>query len=145
MTAPVKALVRAAEKSGCKKSQRGVVIVTSYGAMTEGTNRPMIGWCDGSEACRRDCAKICIHAEQAAILDAGASARGAELYHLKVKYGLPVPSGTPSCAECSKLMVAAGVAGVWLLGELGWRRWTAEQFHAETLDELGLHRKRRGA
>jgi len=41
--------------------------------------------------------------------------------------------------ECSKLMLAAGVAGVWLYQEAGWRRWTAAEFHQATLQKLGLH------
>jgi len=70
------------------------------------------------------------------------------------------PSGPPSCDECSRLIAHdPRVAGIWLLHrggdeELagdqlalagiqpmiarGWRRWAAEEFHRETLAQLGL-------
>jgi hypothetical protein len=115
------------------------VLVTLGGFSFLGHNRPAAGSCDGSEACRRDCARICVHAEQAALLAAGEHALGAEVYHSKVSdHGVMVPKGTPGCIECSKLLLAAGVAGVWLLTEAGWRRWTAEEFHAATVANLGL-------
>jgi hypothetical protein len=179
-----------AAKSGCKKSQRAVIIMRRAwevrnfqyddaehpvvvskrkryisakrleGTWTEGhrvvatgTNRPMVGECDGSDACRSSCREICVHAEQAALVEAGpVRARGAEVFHLKVAEGQPVASGVPSCVQCSKAMLLAEVAGVWLLQRVvqllpnpphrvqvdRWVRWTAEEFHVETLKTLGL-------
>lgn len=128
----------AGRQSGCQKSQRGVILVGKDGHLYHGANRPAAGTCDGSEECRKACPRICIHAEQDALLRAGPAARGAEVYHLKVKYKAASTSGDPSCVECSKLMLVAGVAGVWLLQTGGWRRWAAADFHAETLRTLGL-------
>ena len=94
------------------------------------------------------CSKICVHAEQAALLDAGIdlhTRRGeCEVAHLKVVDGEPVPSGPPSCVECSKLMLTAGIAAVWLLhespegGPPQWRRYDADDFHRRTLAHLSL-------
>jgi hypothetical protein len=44
-----------------------------------------------------------------------------------------VPSGGPSCAQCSKLALAAGIVGVWLYHENGWRRYGAGEFHRLSL------------
>jgi deoxycytidylate deaminase len=137
---PMTKLVTWASFAPCHKSKRGVVIVAADGRTFSGNNVPIVGQCDGTPECRRDCAKICIHAEQMALATAGEAANGAELFHLKVVDGKPVASGAPSCVECSKLMLLAGIDGVWLFQQVGWRRWTAEEFHAETLCTLGLYR-----
>jgi deoxycytidylate deaminase len=126
--------------------------------MWSGCNAPAIGRCDGSEACRTTCRQTCIHAEQTVIIQAGrANGRGpvgAELLHIKVvpceegtllgKLGVQryklAHSGPPSCAECSKLILAAGVAGVWLFHEGGWQRYEAADFHRRTVETLGLYR-----
>lgn len=152
MTAPPDAVIWAAVGAGraspCQKSKRGVALWWPGGPVQAviGHNRPALGVCDGSEACRRDCAKICIHAEQAALLAAVANggARGAELVHIKVVDGQPVGGKGTCCVECSKLILAAGVAGVWLLedvpaGPTAWVRYTPVRFQIATLRALGLH------
>lgn len=131
-------LTAIAARSSCRKSQRGALLVTADGREFWGSNRPASGTCDGSDACRRDCAKICVHAEQDVLIQAGVQASGAHVVHLKVVDCRPVVSGDPSCVECSKLMLAAGVARVWLYQVDGWRSWTAAEFHAATLKNLGL-------
>lgn len=137
---PMTKLVTWASFAPCQKSKRGAVIVAADGRTFAGNNIPIVGACDGSAECRRDCAKICVHAEQMALNDAGDAASGAELFHLKVVDGKPVASAAPSCVECSKLILLAGVDGVWLFQEEGWKRWSAEEFHEETLRTLGLYR-----
>lgn len=137
--------------SPCEKSRRGVVIW--FVGWPPGTpdavvdhNRPASGDCDGSEACRAACSKICIHAEQGAIFSAlhlihddRARLRGAELLHVKVVDGAPVPGGPPSCVDCSKLILESGISGVWLWEvERGWVRRDAYTFHCETLLNLKL-------
>lgn len=132
-------LVKLAGASGCMKSKRAVVLIAVDGGHHFGVNRPAVGECDGSETCRRDCPRICIHAEQEAVINAGQHARAASVFHLKVVNGAPAASGDPSCVECSKLMLEAGVDHVWLYQADGWRRWSAADFHLATLRTLELH------
>lgn len=124
--------------ASCQKSRRVVFLKPrDEEIMIFGTNTPFIA-CTGTAECRRDCGKICVHAEQAALISAGPKAMGSEVFHLKIEDEKPVFSGPPSCVECSKLMLHAGVSGVWLYQESGWRRWTAVEFHEETLTTLRL-------
>jgi len=149
--------IAAATSSPCEKSKRGVALWhPNTAALWTAHNAPAIGRCDGSEACRAVCPRICVHAEQAVLLLAGRAngrgPKGAELLHVKVVpiasstgivdidcYALAV-SGPPSCVECSKLLLAAGVVGVWLFHDEGWRRYEAREFHERTLETLGLYR-----
>jgi deoxycytidylate deaminase len=137
--------VQAGVCSPCAKSKRGAVtwIPTAGGgaiAVGTGCNAPAIGDCDGSEACRRDCGRRCVHAEQAALLSPLNHRRiGAEMLHVKVVDGQGVPGGPPSCVECSKLILAAGIVGMWLWEGKGWIRRTAAEFHRETVRNVGIH------
>ena len=129
------------EDSRCQKSKRGVTIwnPATWEIDGVGTNGPPHGFaCDGSIACRMHCNKLCTHAEVDALMDAGTEAYGDELLHVKVVDGRVVVSGPPSCWQCSREIVAAGISGVWLLHETGWRRYTAEAFHEATLRHCEL-------
>lgn len=136
--------VTAAHKSTCAKSRRGVVAwrpdKAFQGAVTGWNGPPTPFVCDGSKACRAACGRVAVHAEQAVLLRAGPEfMRNAEVMHVKVDAeGDPVPSGPPSCVECSKLLVWVGLAGVWLLHADGLRRYTSVEFHHATLTGLGL-------
>jgi hypothetical protein len=66
-------------------------------------------------------------------LRAGLHAQGCDMLHVKTVDGELVPSGGPSCVQCSKLALAAGIAGVWLFHEDGWRRYGAVEFHELSL------------
>jgi hypothetical protein len=67
-----------------------------------------------------------------------------ELLHIKTgEEGLPEPSGQPSCWQCSRMVLEAGLAGVWLLHAEGWRRYTPEEFHRLTLDNNNLPWRRK--
>jgi deoxycytidylate deaminase len=138
------AAVVAARQSPCAKSQRGVVVFTrSHGVLGSGWNSPPAPFrCDGSPACRAACNKLAVHAEMAAlhaIRRDGARSRGdLEMLHVKVTDGVPVPSGGPSCWQCSREVLASGVRWFWLLHEDGLRRYAAEDFHAITLRTAGL-------
>ena len=137
----LEAALRAGRRSGCSKSKRGVAaLLRGDRLLVEGWNHPAVGTCDGSEACRRDCGKVCVHAEQMALVIAPHLV-GAEVLHVKVVNGCGVPGGPPSCAECSKLLLAAGIANMWLWEEArgGWVRYTARDFHLATLEKLELH------
>ena len=114
-------------------------------------------FCAGTEACRVACGKLCVHAEARAIRAAVTVARGdidgLELVHAKVVDGELVAGGGPSCWQCSREILDAGIAAVWLY-ETGdpklapwadlyrppgtWRRYTAEDFHRATAAACGL-------
>ena len=145
---PIEALALATSigaQSPCAKSKRGVVVFQTGGAMptqliASGCNGPPGDFvCDGSDACRAVCGKIAVHAEDRAIRGAGRFAEGADLLHVKVVDGVAVPSGGPSCWQCSRTIVDAGIEGVWLLHADGLRRYTAAEFHCLTLAACGLH------
>lgn len=146
----LKVATDAACQSPCAKSKRGVVVWgPGTGVMAATYNAPPAGYrCDGSPACRASCRKVAVHAEQAAILDAhrwGKPVRGLEMLHVKVEGGKAVPSGGPSCPDCSKLIVAAGLSGMWLYEadptspSPKLRRYTADEFHRLTLENCKLH------
>lgn len=121
--------VEEARRSPCQ-SKRGAVIFDARGVVAHGFNRqvpPLV--CDGSDACKRTCRHSAVHAEQAALLAAGVMARGRDMLHVKVVDGGLVPSGGPSCGQCSRLIVCAGIRHMWLFHEDGWRRYDAEEFH----------------
>jgi deoxycytidylate deaminase len=140
--------VEAAGWSGCQKSQRGVVIwQRKGGVLSVGYNSPVMGKCDGSAACRRDCAKLCVHAEQHALQEAakyGKGVRGAEMLHVKVVNGQAVVSGPPSCWQCSRSICQSNLAAMWLLhegadGDPQLVRYDTMEFHRLTLEQCGIH------
>ena len=120
----IRAAVEAGARSPCAKSKRGAVIfsetagrVAIYAAKCNQQPQPFV--CSGDERCRAACAKLCTHAEQAAILSAvgicgGSTLRGLQLVHAKVVNRLLVPGGGPSCWQCSRLVLEVALDGVWL-------------------------------
>lgn len=148
--------VEEALKSPCAKSKRGVAL---WGALPPSIwgrqlppflilahNGPPSGTpCQGREICGSNCNKIAVHAEERALLKLtrqmnrdGRSSLGASMLHVKVVDGELVPSGPPSCWQCSRMILEAGVASMWLYHEEGWREYPAEEFHRLTLKECGL-------
>lgn len=128
------AMYRAA-RSPCR-SQRGAVVFryVPFSVISLGHNQKPAGFgCDRSDACKATCRVEAIHAEQQALLNAGPAAYGADLLHVKIVAGQLVPSGGPSCVQCSKLALAAGIVGVWLFHDAGWRRYDANEFHRLSL------------
>jgi deoxycytidylate deaminase len=139
----VEAAAAAARFSPCQKSKRGVAIWRAGQSVEHvrhvGFNHPPHGFhCDGSEACRAACNKVCVHAETHVLLQAGTWAQGMEMLHVKVVDDEPVHSGVPSCWQCSRNVVQAGISGFWLLHEDGPRRYTASEFHELTLAHCDL-------
>lgn len=132
----------AAVRSPCAKSQRGVLVFRADGTVVgRGFNaQPKPFACDGSDACRASCGKLCEHAEAAALRDAGPIHPQAvvHLLHVKVVRGVAVPSGPPSCWQCSRAILAAGISSVWLLHQGGVKGYTAEDFHRLTLEHERL-------
>jgi len=119
------------------RSKRGVVIFQAGCIVCYGYNYKPRGFdCDGSEACKATCNREAVHAEQQALLTAGASAGGAEMLHVKTVNGALVASGGPSCVQCSKLALVAGIAGVWLYHTTGWHRYEMAEFHRLSLAAL---------
>ena len=142
---PLDMAVSEAKRSNCQ-SQRGVIIWHQHlGLMASGHNRPPLPFvCDGSDECRKHCSKTAVHAEQNAILNftekkfTGVSLSDCEMLHIKVVDGMPVPSGGPSCWQCSKLILQAKIKKMWLYTVDGLVGYTAEEFHKETLKNCGL-------
>ncbi len=121
----------------CAKSHRGVVIWRDGVILGTGRNAPPVPFrCTADDACRKVCNKVAVHAEERAIIRARCSVRGAELLHVKVdrELGDIVASGPPSCWQCSRMILEAGIGRVWLFGDDGWRSWTGEEFHKATLE-----------
>jgi|SRR5579875_1056573 len=136
--------VAASLESPCL-SKRGVAIFAIGGLIATGYNAPPAPWrCSANADCKRTCRHTAIHAEMAALLEAGRSARGAQMLHVKTVDGAPVPSGSPSCVACSKTILAAGIARMWLLHEDGLRAYGAEEFHrlslADDMSHTGVDR-----
>lgn len=150
-------------KSPCSKSKRGVVVWGRQrgpdGMATipviHAHNGPPPGFaCDGTDACKKACGRLCVHAEVRALLACNLrlpSLRSfafdhkgyTDLLHVKVIDGVAVPSGPPSCVDCSKAILDYGIERVWLLHERGLRSYSALDFHSDSLlnRELPVIRK----
>ena len=161
----IEAAARMARLSPCQKSKRGAAIFDPNWDFQPplgcGYNaRPMIsGPCDGSPTCRRDCGKLCVHAEQRAIRDALISSRqqgipspllgGYELVHVKVVDGVVVAGGGPSCWQCARDIADVGLDAVWLYQDMWvptapqtppkWIRYATPDFLTATLQHENLH------
>lgn len=167
MIAPPDEVIEAARdvamESPCAKSKRGVVAyhrpalerAVTTGALARkrwlvgsGFNGPPEPFtCDGSEICRRDCGKICVHAEMRALRSLSQEEDWSiiSLVHVKVVGGadaVVAPGGPPSCWQCSREILDVGVHGIWLCEDKPgdkWRYYTAMEFHRATLDNKSLH------
>lgn len=135
--------VTAACESPCQKSKRGVAILLlgdKETAIVTGYNQPPAGLpCTTACLESKRCAKSAVHAEMDALLKVDPiDLLGADVLHVKVVDGKPVPSGAPSCVDCSKHILHVRCAAVWLLHEDGLRRYPAEEFHRLSLRAQGL-------
>lgn len=129
--------IEAAQKSKCRKSQRGVVIVREGWVITSGYNKPLLE--ELCEPCLRDTVhdnsrvELCkgIHAEQMAIINArDYSLKDTTMFHIKLKNGVPVPSENPSCTVCSRMIAYAGMEFV-LWQKEGYMMYMPEEFNNE--------------
>lgn len=144
----VRAAIVVASTATCGKSRRGVAILdrTQGRVVAVAANGPPVPFvCEHTALCVATCRRIAVHAEQRALmiaLNSGARARHLEIVHVKVdEAGQPVPSGGPSCVDCSKLLLDAGVYCVYLLHEGGvWRWYEAYTFHEMSLASQSLPR-----
>lgn len=146
-----------AMQSGCMTSPRGVVVwpMPPYPmrhalnparlVLARGTNhQPDPHRCDGSKECQDACAKLCVHAEGAALRALGhpwAGLGGLHMLHVKVNAdGSLAPKGEPSCWQCSReILDSKAIAYMWLAGSDGLDPYEAGAFHEATL----RHRKNR--
>jgi hypothetical protein len=142
----VSAAIASANSGPCGKSKRGVSAYREWPVphvIARGHNAPPRGFaCDGSDACKAACPKVCIHAEQAVLMQEFFGPRFGEpayLVHVKTVGGELVVSGGPSCWQCSRMIVAdTRIGGIWLFHEEGWRLYEPVEFHRLTLLECGL-------
>lgn len=140
----LRAAVSAGNLSPCAKSKRGVVIFhPEKGIISAGKNHPPAGYrCDGSDACRKNCPQLCIHAEMDALRWVTPQAKALQLLHVKVMDGQPVPTGSPSCIGCSKHILESPIQTVWLLEHRGagaeLRSYDTARFHELSLQYRGL-------
>lgn len=143
----VETAIDLANSSPCAKSKRGVVVWAPPGTLEQllasgGHNSPPHPLtCDGSDECQASCGRLCEHAEMEALRDLlGLTHRSdLEMLHVKTVDGDLVPSGGPSCWQCSRSISRdQRIAAVWLFHEAGWRRYPTEEFHRLTLEVCGL-------
>jgi deoxycytidylate deaminase len=140
----LRAAVEEAMRSPCAKSKRGVVVFTRRSIVRYGHNHPPLGMaCDGSAACREHCNKLCVHAEEAALADLASMnplpVGPIDMLHVKAMDGVAVPSGPPSCWQCSRKILDSGLIDtMWLLHAGGLQAYAPSVFHEMTLRECGL-------
>lgn len=139
----IKVAAKEAEKSTCKKSKRGAVIVKNKEIIGKGFNKVTLEkFCD---PCIRENirdnsrAELCsaLHAEQVAILDAlkkGKSLEGSRMFHVKVKDGEIRPSEDVSCTVCSRLVLEAGISEFVLLNKKGFVLFDSKEFNEKSFE-----------
>ncbi len=128
------------DKSRCLKSKRGAIIVyKGIDIIAEGYNAPPR---DEEECthCMRDyfrnrtsTTEPCraIHAEQMAMINAlrkNINLEGTAMYYAKNKNGIFVPSSSPSCTICSKLIHELGINFIMMTKE-GILKYEPEEFN----------------
>ncbi|MFC1629896.1 hypothetical protein ACFL11_01610 [Patescibacteria group bacterium] len=131
-----------AEKSTCKKSQRGVILVREGRVVGRGYNKVTIenpcNPCVREEIKDNSRVELCsaVHAEQLAIIDAankGEILRGARMYHIKIKKGKVMPCEDLSCTVCSRIICEAGIEFV-LLHKSGYAVYEPEELNELSFD-----------
>ncbi len=129
-----------AEKSNCRKTKRGVVIVNEGEEVSTG----YLWNAEYAENCN-PCPRIdihnntqwglckAIHAERYAIEhtleDKRHLLKGSKLYHIKIDEDrIEVPSRQPSCVDCAELILETGIAKVILFHKTGFTEYDADEF-----------------
>ena len=133
-------LVVIANKSICKRSKCGSLIVASNGEVIGlGTNSQP---CNIEARCFKDDLSAnfkgdktcCVHAEQRAIMDALSNrplmVKGASLWFLRLdENNQPKPSGDPYCTICSKMALDAGISKFMLFRREGWTEYDTAEYN----------------
>ena len=138
-----------ARKSPCL-SKRGAVI-WNHGLLIASAhnNQAEPFECTRDALCKSHCGETAIHAEERAIMEAldwtdKEAVKGSQILHVKVNAdGQSVYSGSPSCLRCSGMILAAGIAKVWLLHDPdaergGLQAYSAVEFHALSAQKHGI-------
>jgi dCMP deaminase len=109
--------IELARLSPCLRLKVGAVLVRFGRIVGEGCNAPVIG--KPCETCRRiergiepgtryeECRSL--HAEQAAVIDAGREADGAILYLATLDPATGIPANRRPCPICARVLLGAGV------------------------------------
>lgn len=140
-------IVDAATLGSCAKDQRAAALVTDLGSegsllLAVAPNGPPLGFrCARDHACAATCGKSAVHAEMRALLMvAPAGRKGAEMIHARIdRAGVLQTSRTPRCADCSKHMLDAGVAALWLYHREGWKRYPMREAHKMSAAAREIH------
>lgn len=124
ITAAIHAARRGRALGACAKSSRGAAVFSrALGVFGTGYNaQPAPRTCSGSATCRKECGRLCVHAEEAAIMAAlpmwAPAVRGLialEIVHVKIdERGELVAGGPPSCEQCSRLILHVELSAMWL-------------------------------
>lgn len=134
--------VEFAVNSPCRSKRAAILWGDGFTHLAvNGPPHPFI--CDGSLECKANCRETAVHAEQAALLMATPEERRrGTMLHVKVVNGKAVPSGPPSCIQCSKLILESGVQTMYLLyenaGIVGLVGYAAEKFHKRSCGYHGI-------
>ncbi len=131
--------VLVAMRSPCQSKRGAVIFDADREVVSQGHNHlPSPFVCDGSDACKRNCGKSAVHAEEMAIVRAQRKLLlRCDIMHVKAVDGAAVASGCPSCPRCSALILEVGIAGVWLLHADGWKRYDSADFHYQSTFAAG--------
>ena len=156
--------ISVALRSPCQKSKRGVVVYLNTPEAPRWTRIVGVGFngqpdgaCTGTQACRVQCNKICVHAEVRAIRDACASGactrarpsepklKGYSAVHVKLDdRGQLVAGGKPSCWQCAREVADVELDAFWLYevrpapSKGVWVPYTAKAFLQATLEACGI-------
>lgn len=128
---------RETENSPCAKEKRGVVIVNEGEIVGRGTNAPPLSFRCEPDYCGESCRVPAVHAEMNALFNAwhnGNNVEGGIMYHAKVENGILQNSRKPRCADCSKHILQAGIAGFVLKHEEGLALYDTKEFHKISLE-----------
>ena len=125
-----------AQKSRCKKSKRGVVLVNNGMIIGRGYNEPLLPdlCCVRENIHDNTRYDLCsaLHAEQMAIAEAANGLyriQGARLYQIKTKNGEKVHSRNPSCTLCSRLIYGVKISEVVLWHKEGYAVYDSQEFN----------------
>lgn len=129
-----------AQMSTCAKSKRGAIMAhPDTHTIFEAFNGPPRTFeCTRDTECWSSCNRVAVHAEERLLLTPGARAYapGSHIVHARVnsETGDLLPSGCPSCWQCSRMIVECEVGWVWLYHDDGeWTPYQAAAFHELTL------------